>query len=287
MNPEETPLKQIRTFQGDVAEALRKQQESLVSIQQREHLKQGPVPSLTNSSTEIVKQKKRVFLLFLGSVMLLVIGVVGIWYAYKEFVKKTSIPIAETLANQFLSPNSERVIELNTTSRETFISNLTEVLAEVPQGELRHVVLEQKVTGTDNALLSTNNFLNRLESRAPGSLVRAFDPLFMLGAFGQSTFLIIKLSSFENAFAGMLLWEKSLSQDLGPLFATAPLLRNLLPESTFSDITDRNKDIRMLSYEGKGVLFYTFFDNKILIITDGLETLRTLIDRLTREKLSR
>src|SRR3989344_1612476 len=43
-----SPLKQIRTFQGDVAEALGKEKPSLVSIQRAEHAKYGaPTPEST------------------------------------------------------------------------------------------------------------------------------------------------------------------------------------------------------------------------------------------------
>lgn len=54
-----SPLKQIRTFQGDVAEALDRQQESLFSIQQAERAKVisgGSVP--TPPSPETQKQKE-------------------------------------------------------------------------------------------------------------------------------------------------------------------------------------------------------------------------------------
>jgi len=146
----------------------------------------------------------------------------------------------------------------------------------------------------DRPLLRTSEFLEILNSQAPGNLVRAFDPLFMFGSFKgslatdeTSTFLIIKLASFENAFAGMLAWEEHLAEDLGPLFATATLFKNVAPESTFVDVIDRNKDIRMLMLGEQPVLLYSFFDNNLLIITDHIETMRTLVDRLTREKLSR
>ena len=109
----------------------------------------------------------------------------------------------------------------------------------------------------------------------------------MFGALEKSTFLIIKLSSFENAFAGMLAWEKTLSQDIGPLFATSELLRNLPIDSVFTDIVDKNKDIRILMFNDQTVLLYSFFDNNKLIITDNIDTLRILVDRLIQEKLSR
>src|SRR3989344_3647330 len=275
MDREETSLKQIRTFQGDVAEALRREQGSLVSIQQAEHLKKSSAQSAVDTPSENSKRRTEFFFLVLGSLVLFVLGTAGAWYAYNEFVRRGATPIITAPANKFMSVNTE--IILTATSRETFINVLAGAVEGVPSGELRHI----------NVSLSTSEFLDILGSQAPGSLVRAFDPLFMFCVFGESTFLIIKLVSFENAFAGMLAWEKNLSQDIGPLFATAQLLRNLPPETTFTDVTDKNKDIRMLAFENQPILLYSFFDNNMLIITDHIETLRILIDRLTREKLSR
>jgi len=277
MTPDETPLKQIRTFQGDVAEALQREQRSLVSIQQAEHLKKGSTSSATDTASENTKRKREIFFLFLGSLTLFVLGTVGAWYAYNEFVRRTVTPIMTAPANRFVSANTEINLTLTATSREALINTLADAVRGAPSGELIHI----------NFSLSTIKFLEMLGTRAPGSLVRAFDPLFMFGAFGESTFLIIKLASFENAFAGMLAWEKNLNQDIGPLFATAELSRNVAPESTFTDVTDKNKDVRMLALGDQPVLLYSFFDNNMLIITDHIETLRILMDRLTREKLSR
>lgn len=276
MDPKETPLKQIRTFQGDVAEALKRQEESLVSIQRAEHLKVGSAGLSTDTSLQNFKKRKRFFFLLLGSLVLFGLGVAGVWYGYNEFLRKTTTPTIALPLNRFISTDSETDLDLEIATRDTLINALSSAALNVPAGELRHI----------NFPLSISEFLAMLESRAPGSLVRAFDT-FMFGTFGESPFLIIKLASFENAFAGMFAWEKDLAQDIGPLFTTARFLRDLPPESTFIDITDRNKDIRLLMLADQPILLYSFFDNKMLIITDSVETLRMLIDRLTREKLSR
>lgn len=293
MDPKETPLKQIRTFQGDVAEALQRQQESLVSIQQREHLK-NPGQSDIYGPSQNSGKRKQFFFLFLGSTALFALGAVGIWYSYNEFIRKTTAPAIATPANRFLSVGDEITLDLKTLSRATLIDTFASATEDIQPGELRHITLRQEKVDGEHTFVLTSELLEILESRAPGNLVRAFDPLFMLGTLGGnqatdriSNFLIIKLSSFENAFAGMLLWEKNMGEDIGPLFATATLLKNIPFDSTFTDVTDKNKDIRMLMLENQPVLLYSFFGNNMLIITDSLETLRTLIDRLTREKLSR
>ena len=285
MDKEETPLKQIRTFQGDVAEALEKQHESLVSIQRVEHLKKDTLQS-DSKTGEISKKRIEFTYLVLGSLLLFALSATGVWYAYNEFVRKTTTPPIAAPANRFIYSEAELVLNIDATSREDFIKTLSDALGGVADGEVRHVVLEKSILeGTE--LLPTSEFLSILKSKAPGNLVRAFDPLFMLGAYGKSTFLIIKLDSFENAFAGMLAWEKDLNRDLGPLLATREISRNTESGTTFTDIIDRNKDARMLSLYDQPTLIYSFLDNNTLIITDSLETLRVVVDRLTKEKLSR
>lgn len=282
---EDVPLKQIRTFQGDVADALEKQHESLVSIQRVEHLKKDTVQS--DSKTAEVSKKRIEFTYFLlGSFLLFMLSATGVWYAYNEFVRKTMTPPIAAPANRFIYSEAELVLNISEISREDFIKTLSSALGEVAEGEVRHVVLKKSVLeGTE--LLPTSEFLGILKSRAPGQLVRAFDELFMLGAYGKSTFLIIRLTSFENAFAGMLAWEKDLNRDIGPLLATAEIARNIEPGTVFTDIIDQNKDARMLSLYDQPTLIYSFLDNNTLIITDNLETLRVVVDRLTKEKLSR
>lgn len=282
-NKEDPPLKQIRTFQGDVADALKKQKESLVSIQRVEHLKKDSRKT-DGVSKEIFKKRLEFFYLLLGSFLLLTLGSWGGWYAYQEF--KEGAPTQAVPANRLIPINTEVVLDVTETSRGSFVETLSGALENIADRETRHIVL-RKVSVEEVGLLSTSEFLEILESQAPSNLVRAFDPIFMLGAYGQSTFFIIKLTSFENAFAGMLAWEGNLGQDLGPLLGTRELSRNLSPEAVFVDITDQNKDIRALMVGEEPFLIYSFLDNNTLIITDKIETLRVVIERLTREKLSR
>ena len=290
MSPEQEPdnlkLKQIRTFQGDVAEALRKQEESLVSIQQAEHQKKGFVPP-TVTTPEEIKGRKNLFFLVTGSFVLFVLGTIGAWYAYIEYGVKTAPPSTNVPANRFISADSESNLDLATTSRENFVGALTSAIENVSPGELKHVFLKKAGAGGTLYPISTSEFFASLESRAPGSLVRAFSPIFMFGTLGSNPFLIIKLVSFDNAFAGMLAWEKNMVQDIGPVISRGVSLSGLVQNISFTDVTDRNEDIRALMFEGQNVLLYSFFGNKMLIITKDIETLRTLIDRLTRENLSR
>lgn len=288
-NEEKSPLKQIRTFQGDVANALSDQKESLFSIREVEHLKQSSGGSVPNTTPDDTDKRAQFYLLIIGTFFFLGLGALGAWFGYREFVKKTAPPVIVAPESRLLPAQSEVVLNLASSSRDTLIAFIAKESAGLSGAELKHFIL-RKGSAAKAPLATTAELLKTLESQAPSSLVRAYDPLFMLGTLGEHRFLIIKLISFENAFAGMLTWEKTLGQDLGGLFVTAPLLKTITPESVFKDVTYRNKDVRILSSVGtttEPILLYSFFDNKMLIVTDSLETLKTLMDRLTQELLTR
>ncbi|MES2213812.1 MAG: hypothetical protein V4465_00250 [Patescibacteria group bacterium] len=346
-DPNAPRLKQIRTFQGDVAAALHTQGESVISIQQkevertldRERQKEAqeavkneiekmsmvtpasglevpagfvppkaetpakesanmqpltivpierPVPVTQVTSEEIVARKKILYLA-LGTLLLLVIGGGAGWYAYKGYITKTEVPVVMDVPNKFLA--YESIVNLNGLAFKK--DSLVEVVtaermsnaAGTKQIELR------RGDAIDSPVMNTETFLALMESHAPSSLIRALDPLFMLGLTGSNprhTFIIVKLDSFENAYPGMLNWEKDLPGDLLPLFASKEVVSTIPEGQIWSDVTIQNKDARVLKDpSGQIVLIYSFFDNNRLVITDTESTLRTIITRLNSEKLAR
>ncbi len=313
MNPEQpiedasSPLKQIRTFQGDVASALHKQNESLVSIQRSEHAvrEARKVFATPKSAEEIAREEsnKKLIFLLIGSLILIALsGLIG-WYAYKGYMTKTALPVVEQTPNRLLSSGSEVRISADNLSREAFILGVgSEATKKMTNGAVVQIQLNKK-TATTTTVITTHDLLNILESRAPGSLIRSLNPVFMLGLLGGETvstnststnrtsnhvFLLIKLNSFDNAFPGMLEWEKNMRDDILPIFASPEILATTSPSAIFSDITIQNKDARILKDStGQTVLLYSFFDNNMLIITDNEMSLRAIISKLNAEKLSR
>lgn len=283
-------LKQIRTFQGDVAEALEKENASLVSIQRKEEVKREKTgaPAPVNPLDE--EKKKNLLLLFVGSIFLIGCGGLAAWYSYDQYVKRTQPPVISTPENRFIAAETSINIDTTSLTRSTFISLIADKAQGVGQSEVRHFVLRNGSSSVSQ-IASTSLFFKIMEADAPSSLVRALDKDFMLGTLGTSHFLIFKVNSYENAFPGMLEWEKTMADDIGPLFATYDLLKATGDPSVFKDVASRNKDARVLFSIGESgqtpVLVYSFFDNRMLIITDSLESLKTLIDRLTAELLSR
>ena len=113
----------------------------------------------------------------------------------------------------------------------------------------------------------------------------------MLGVLGgepNDTFLLMRVDSYENAFAGMLDWEKNLKEDLLPLFQPEELIATIPNDAVFHDVTIKNKDARALTDAGgKSVLIYSFYNQNLLIITTTESALRTITSQLDTEALAR
>lgn len=292
---EPVSLKQIRTYQGDIAAALHKEDASLVSIQIAEKAKQD----LLKKNTSVPETEKedeggiqiKSIALFLGGLIL--IGAAGFagWYSYTTYLKKTAVPIIVIPQNRFLPVASTENIDTTSLTKQALVSLIqSEKKNALTGGNLLHIEL-RKGALEDSPLLNTTEFLLLAEAKPPANLVRAFDPLFMLSVLGgtpESTVILIKIDSYENAFAGMLEWEKSLREDLLPFFTSEAGIASVPPGTAFSDITIKNKDARILVDEsGKGALIYTFYNQNLLIITDNEASLRTMLQKLDTQALAR
>jgi len=301
MNPDEkplevvdpsSPLKQIRTYQGDVANALHTQHESIVSIQRAEVARsatnQETKKSASPEDIEARESSRTGILLSLGILILLLLGTGGGYYAYIGYKAKIAVPTAIAIPNAFFGTDTLINFNALTLTRESLIQAVLTEQAKTTGG-IEQIELRKGEGDTAN-LLYTEGFFAILQTHAPSSLIRAFDPLFMFGTLGtpKHTFLLIKLDSYENAYAGMLEWERDLALDILPLFGNAETVASIPSDTPFVDITIQNKDARILkSPNGKTVLLYSFFDNNMLIIADNEETLKSLMTRLTSEKLTR
>jgi hypothetical protein len=97
---------------------------------------------------------------------------------------------------------------------------------------------------------------------------------------GPTPFIILKTTFFQNAFAGMLEWESTITQDLAPLITLSH--GNVKAGTFFIDSVVKNKDVRIIrGSEGQDLLFYTFVDRNTILITTKKLTLEDLIARLT------
>ncbi len=292
--PDDGPhLKQIRTYEGDVAEAIKKQNESIISIQRKEEKKKEALKTLAPSveAKESHTSALKPLILSLLTIIFIAVGGYGAYYAWKSYSMRVVVPQVVIPANQFISADSVTKVDASTLGRQGLLA-----VVDTERNKPRDVTSLEQLEMTRQAastteLLTTADFLTRLDTHAPSALVRAFDPLFMFGVYGSNpahTVMLIKIDSFQNAFPGMLDWEGRMVEDILPLFASSDELNSVPSVSLFADKTINNVDVRILKdTNGNTVLLYGFVGTGMLVITDNEESFRTISGRLQSQELTR
>jgi len=289
-----SPIKPLRTFESDLAETIDQKKSSVLSVNLAEKKRRE---ERGQSSEE--KESQGTFLITIISIILIV-GGVGILSTLFFFRNKTEVapaPVFETI----IAYDNQEKIATESLNRGSLIEGVRTYLKEStpPLNSITNVSFTiQK--GESRVVISAQRFLAILESRTPEIFLHSLGSDFMYGIHsfnGNEAFLILKTKSYENAFAGMLGWEKTLVSDLGPLFAKA----SLLPESTttpafsevpdgirFSDVIVKNKDTRAIREPGGRIVFlYGFTDNETIVFASSEETFAELLKRFASSKLIR
>lgn len=278
----------VRTYQSDLAAALKEKKGSIVSIAAAEEKRRQEHDTVFEPGTDAARKKKW---LLVAAVSLGVVGV-GV-FGFLFFGKQETAP---TGAAPFVAPNvifvnSQREMSINGETRDTLVPKIAK---EIQGANIRLDFIENiffiKTTGGAKTLVPVRDFLSLSLEHVQPSLLRSFEGDYMLGihAFnGNIPFLIIRLNSFENAFSGMLKWETFMADDLLPLFGKGEVLKTLTQAEHFEDYLFINQDTRVLRNKmGDIVLLYAFPDRNTLVITTSQDTFKELIDRLKTPKSS-
>ncbi len=159
-------------------------------------------------------------------------------------------------------------------------------------GSLLHVI--PVVSGVDATGKPTqrpatlSEFFTAIGTEPPENLMRALGDDFFLGIHTvdkNAPILVIKVTSYDRAFDGMLSWEKNMNGDLQPLFSPVPRLvmgtDGLQTERPFTDLVMRNYDVRALK-DDQGViqLYYSFPTRDLLVIAESPYTFTEILSRL-------
>src|SRR5690606_22031896 len=156
-----------------------------------------PRPELSPDS----KRRRQYFFLSLGSLLLFGLGATGVWFAVGEFQRRSVTQVEGVPENRFISASSMEKVDATGSTRDELVSAIALAGAASTPREPTHIYIERTTDGSTKTL-SSSEFLNILESHAPGNLTRSFEDPFMIGSLGQSRFIIFRLASYEHSFAG-------------------------------------------------------------------------------------
>ncbi len=131
-------------------------------------------------------------------------------------------------------------------------------------------------------------FFMALGFNAPENLTRSLGAEFFFGLHvvdKNAPVIVVSITNYDRAFAGMLAWERTMNADLSPTFTPVPAITldvNGIPsERVFKDNVMRNYDVRELKDDsGQTQLYYSFPSPNLLIIAESPYSFPELLSRL-------
>lgn len=166
-------------------------------------------------------------------------------------------------------------------------------VSNIPLGAIIHIVPTSSQTDAGGAVteqtMGIGEFLNAIGAQATPELLRSLRGDFFLGfhqtAGKLSPVIIIPVTSYERAFAGMLVWEPVMNADLSTIFSSIPPQamneKGLLVQREFQDVLINNYDVRFLKDDaGATQLLYSFPTRTMLIITESPYSFTEVLSRL-------
>lgn len=275
-------IKSVRTFKSDAEEAIRYGNVSAAKIsiaeQKKKISREQNLPEGGGEESSPILGR-----IALALTILVVLAGAGGYYFMFMKGKERVVALPQQLRVETIVPYTKvSMLQLDGQTRpvESFAASI--VSTTIDEGATHAFV--PVPSGTTTMIASIDEMLG--ETKAPNTLKRSLSPQYMLGAYakgGKSPFIILKNTYFQNAFAGMLDWEKSMKEDLISLIriSSPDETTSLSNQAAFEDSVISNVDARVLKNKaGQVILAYAFSDKDTLIIATRPDTLKIILDKL-------
>jgi|GEM_PF-6766590 len=280
-----TIVKPVRTYERDIAEAIRTKNESVASVNiaaQKKRQETGDAKLVRAGD----RAGKGLSILISG---VLFLSAVGIFILLYNFYSNRPAPVIPT-ETAIITTDQKFVLDItNKTQTEIIALVESEIQRPISPGSL--VRIEPK---ENQESISIKRFFELFANNAPAALVRAVGPQWIFGSNNVGTnepFIFMRVNSFDTAFDGMHRWEKDISKNVGSIFIP---LGTIIPEvsnitgTNFTDAVILNKDVRVLKGEsGNIILLYSFLDQNNLLITGNEKTFREILNRFFASQIVR
>jgi len=247
-------LATLRTYHGDVADAVRGGGLSMIKVAAKEQAR--------NRTENIPEEKSGSNLHMILAIAASVLFVVGIGAVVFAFISKKQpvVVVQAPIKKDIISADSSVSLDVTSLSSREIQNDIEKYI--VPSNDdnsIEKIDLTKQDSGVTRDL-SVTELLSVIGASVPDVLSRSLiSDQFMLGIWSGSNqaepFLIMETSSQETAFPGMLQWEKTMAYDLEPIMGEETIEQG----NTFIDQTILNHDSRALTSAGntKTVFFYT------------------------------
>lgn len=278
-------IKVLRTYTSDMADVIRDNEVSVIKIAMAE--KEKREKETTYEEAKGTNFSKTLFML--GGVILIIAAIIGSSFLFQK-KKELSQPIINTVST-FISYDSKSDIDVTDATNIGNLSNIIKQTKQVNPKTIEALFLTKKINDISGKL-TLNDFLSILKTTIPGALERSLSGNYLLGRYSNPSalnendksaiFLILETTDYNQAYASMLDWEKTMLEDLFILFnINIPRSSDSLFGKPWKDIVISNKDARVFYGEnGEGMLYYTFVNKNDFVITNSIEALKEVIERV-------
>ena len=288
----------LHTYKTDFADRTSATGASRISMLAAEQDARGtPAPTVLPE-----KRNKNLLVYGLGA-LLIIAGVGSVYAAYRFATGRPAVP--EELFIPSLIFADERV-EVSGEGTELQAA-LSEAGARLPEGSVLVAYVTTSTTTPEGVVITEpadgGTLVRALALPAPEILLRNADELSTAGvvrAGGEARpFLILRVSSFERTFAGMLEWEPTMERDLALFYPAHPNVEaapvgtstatSTAPEPFarlgFGDEVVGNRDVRVLrDAEGRAVMLYGYRDRRTLVIARDEAAFLEILERLAASR---
>lgn len=285
----------LHTLKDDLQDVVREKKISVVraaALEQQkrtgqEHFVQQPSPATTQRSK---RTRAIVFVAFI----LFVLGgfaIAGVLFLKSQVVEPSA---TTTTQSSILFAEDKKDFPIDNITARDLKSQLSQARGDLTGalGAITRVTPVISLTNEDGSVsrrpATVQEFFTAIGARIPDELSRAIGPDFFFGIHtvdNNVPVLVIPVTSYDHAFAGMLTWEATMNADLAPIFTAVPALRldsaGLPVARSFEDGILQNYDVRQLKDDSRNIdLYYSFPKPNILVIAESTYSFSEILSRL-------
>jgi len=292
--------KPLRTYEGDIAEALANQRTSVVTMAIAESQSKNQGSTISNKPPS---QTGRKIFISLLSIVFIASGIAGGYYLYLQSpISKKVVHVNQVQIPKVIPTDSQVVVSIPSLKKGTLIEILNDNFenTEVSPNTITEFVLAQTVASSTQKVKVTD-FINTLDLGMLDSLKRALTESWMVGVSSDTTnnhpFIIFKTDFFQNAYAGMLKWESTMPEELADIFKYREKANPIDPTASttstytlfniqgkFTDKVIANRDVREFNASnGELLLIYTFIDKNTILISTSESTIYSVISSIEKQ----
>jgi len=286
--PDSPQISSVHTLKDDLQHAVKEKKMSLVRAVALEQDKKRD--ELIEEEFGRKERRRRATGIFFASFLLFGLGFAALFGVYVVMTSHSATSVESLNSIVF----AEQSVALPLDNAQP--SELKRRVAAARQGQIGSLGSITRIVplfqGTDPNIqptqATTKQFFTAMGFNAPDDLVNSLGNTFFFGLHvvdKNAPVIVIPVTNYDRAFAGMLAWEATMNSDLSPAFTPVPstiLDANGIPSArTFQDDVMRNYDVRELKDDSGNVeLYYSFPSKSLLIIAESPYSFPELLSRL-------